>query len=64
MELEHQHERRLPESDPDSDGFANGHPGYPNSNSDGNANADTGDTNAYCDTKRVTDLRTELVVWS
>jgi hypothetical protein len=35
MELEHQHKRRLPNSDaePNSYGVANGYAGYPNSNS-------------------------------
>jgi len=69
MELEHQHERRLPNADPNSDGVANGHTSYPNTNANCNsntytsdANTNTGDTdaNTECDT----DLRTQLVVRS
>jgi hypothetical protein len=39
MELEHQHDRRLPDTDsePNGDGVAIGHAGYPDADSDSNA---------------------------
>ena len=53
MELEHQHDRRLPDTDsePNCDGVANGHTGYPNSNADSShSNADSSHTNTNTNT--------------
>jgi len=59
MDVEHQHERRLPDADSDSDGIAHGHTGYPNSNADSHTGYPNSNPDSYANGNAHSDRATD-----